>query len=211
MNPFVSTFLGLVPVYGPWLIFSLAALETCFVTGIVVPSGMVTSLGAVLVFDGTMELRSVAVAAVAGGALGDSLGFWVGRLAGDRLLTGEGRIAALARRRPRLRRLVGRHPAYSVTAARCLAFVRTFMPMAAGMSSLRYRRFLPYDLLGVVLWAGIYLGIGALAGESWRRVVHVLDVGGAISLVLVALGVWALIRRAVRSGGAGRRGENPPC
>jgi len=207
----VSTLLGLVPVYGPWLIFLLAVLETCFVTGIVVPSGMVTSLGAVLVLDGTLELRWVAVAAVAGGALGDSLGFWVGRVAGERLLTGEGRVATLARHRPRVRRLVGRHPAYSVTVARLVAFVRTLMPMAAGMSPLRYRRFLVYDLVGVVLWASMYMAIGALAGESWRRVVRVLDVGGAVSLVLAGFGVWMLIRRAQRRGAARRSEEDPKC
>ncbi len=197
-------------MYGPWLIFALAVLETCFVTGLVVPSGMATSLGAVLVLDGDLGLRSVAVAALAGGALGDSVGFWVGRLTGERVLTGEGRFAALARRRSVVSRLVGRHPLYSVTLARCLSFVRTLMPMAAGMSAVSYRRFLAYDLAGVILWAGLYLAIGTLAGESWEHVVRVLDVGGAIVLVVLAVGLWALLLRVARRRRA-RRQEEPPC
>ncbi len=210
MNPFVATLLAMVPVYGPWIIFAMAVLETCFVTGIVVPSGMATSLGAVLALEGAMGLRSVAFAAVVGGAVGDSVGFWVGRIAGERLLAGEGRFSRLVGRPSRVRRLVGRHPIYSVTLARCLAFVRTFMPIAAGMSRLGYRRFVTYDLPGVVAWALIYLAIGVTAGESWRRVVHVLDVGGALTLVALAVATGIVLRQAARRRRR-RRAEEPPC
>ncbi len=210
-----SALLALVPVYGPWLIFAFAVLETCFVTGLAVPAGMSVSLGAILALNGTMHLSSVVVAAAAGGAIGDSAGFWIGRLAGRRLVTAQGRVAAMFARGSRgVGRRFGRHPLYSVTLARLISFVRTVMPMAAGMSPLPYRRFLPYELVGVAAWTVLYVSIGGLAGESWRHVVRTLNVGGALSLVAVLLLVWVLVRaatrrRARRAAGAGT--TDSPC
>lgn len=204
-----------MPLYGPWLIFAFAVLETCFVTGLAVPAGMSVSLGAILALNGTMHLSSVVVAAAVGGAIGDSVGFWVGRLAGQQLMSAEGRVASLFARGSRgVGHRFGRHPLYSVTLARLISFVRTVMPMAAGMSPLPYRRFLPYELAGVVAWTGLYVSIGGLAGESWTHVVRALDVGGAVSLLLVLLLVWLLVRTATRrraQRGAGVGPTDSPC
>ena len=79
MEAIVTTLLDLLPEYGPWLLFVLAVLETCFVTGLVVPSGVATSVATVLALEGHLTLVPVLLAAGAGGAVGDSLGFWVAR------------------------------------------------------------------------------------------------------------------------------------
>ncbi len=214
MNSLSSPLLALVPAYGPWLIFVLAALETCFLTGLAVPSGMATSLATILALDGAMDLGSVVLAAAVGAAVGDSVGFWVGRLLGRRLVASNGRFASFfGRRYARVARKLGRHPVYSVTLARLLSFVRTMMPMAAGMSPLSYRRFLPYDLAGVIGWTALYVAVGTLAGESWEHVVRVLDVGGALALVFVLTAVWLVIRGAARRRDRRRAGAatDPSC
>ena len=87
----VNQLLELLVAYGPALLFTLAVLETSFVTGLFVPSGVATSLATVLALQGRVELVPMIVAATAGGAVGDSIGFWVGRRAGERALLGDGR------------------------------------------------------------------------------------------------------------------------
>lgn len=196
MDLVVSPLLELLPVYGPWLIFVLAVLETSFVTGLVVPSGVATSVGTVLALQGRLELVPVVGAAVAGGALGDGLGFWIGRWSGARFLAGEGRLSRLAaRRHADASRFFGRHPVYSVTVARLISFVRTLMPMAAGMSGLSFRRYVPFELLGLAGWACLYVGIGALAGESWEAATRLVGYGGAALFALVGLVLWIAWRR----------------
>jgi len=196
----LSSLLELLPVHGPWLIFLLAVLETSFVTGLVVPSGVATSVGTVLALQGSLELAPLIGAALAGGAVGDLVGFWIGRVGGARVLDGNGRLSLFAaRRHAAVSRLFGRHPFYSVTLARLVSFVRTLMPMAAGMSGLAFPRYLSYELLGLVGWAAIYVGIGALAGESWELVTQLVGAGGAaIFAVAGALLWWTLRRRARR-------------
>ncbi|HKJ00857.1 MAG TPA: VTT domain-containing protein, partial [Longimicrobiales bacterium] len=93
---------------------------------------------------------------------------------------------------------LGRHPFFSVTLARLVSFVRTLMPLAAGISELGYRRFLAYDMAGVVAWGCLYVGIGILAGESWRAATRILGMGGALAMAGVVVFVWWSMRRMNR-------------
>lgn len=195
MDPIGAYLLELLPIYGPWLLFGLAVLETCFVTGLVVPSGMATSFATALALEGEVALAPMLVAAGAGGALGDTIGFWIGRTWGSRVLAGESRIARIARvRHARLSDFFGRHPIYSVSVGRLISFARTVMPMAAGMSELRYRTFLFFELIGLVGWVAIYVTIGWLAGESWEAAAQWVGVGGAVAFAVAGVVLWIVWR-----------------
>ena len=133
MTPF-SFFVDQVATHGPAYLFVLAVLETSFVTGLVVPSGVATSVATIIAIEGRLDVAPIVVAALVGGFTGDTIGFWIGRLWGNRVLTTESRWTRLfGVRRDEVEGLFGRHPVYSVTIARLISFVRTVMPMAAGM------------------------------------------------------------------------------
>lgn len=199
MDPFTAQVLQHLPDYGPWLLFVLAVLETCFVTGLVVPSGLAISMGTVLALGGSMSLTSVVLAATAGGAVGDIVGFWVGRAAGDRVMAGGGRWGRLAaERQAEMKSFFGRHPLYSVTLARLVSFARTLMPFFAGMSRMPFHRFLPYQIVGLAGWVGLYVGIGALAQESWERAARVVGFGGAAAFATAGIVLWTLFQRRRR-------------
>ena len=196
MSDLAGTLQALLPVYGPSLLFVLAVLETCFVTGLVVPSGLATSVATALALEGDLALAPVLGAALAGGWVGDSVGFWIGHAWGEHLLEGRGRIArTLARRQPEMQRFFGRHPFYSVSVARLVSFVRTVMPMTAGMSGISYRRYLPYEAVGLVGWLAIYVAIGAAGGEGWRALADAVGVGGAAAFALAGLAFWMVFQR----------------
>lgn len=192
MDPLTAQLLQQLEAYGPWLLFALAFLETCFLWGLVVPAGVAISVGTVLALAGTLELPQVVVAAVAGGALGDSAGYWVGRAAGERVLAGRGPWArAVLRHQHDLGRFFGKHPAYSVTAARLVSFVRTVMPLAAGMTRIPYPRYLGYELLGLAGCVALYVAIGVLAEESWELATQLVGIGGALAFAAAGSVLWA--------------------
>lgn len=208
MDPIGAYLLQLLPLYGPWLLFVLAVLETCFITGLVVPSGMATSFATALALEGDVALAPMLTAAAAGGAVGDTTGYWIGRIWGLRVLQGTGRLARVARvRHARLNEFFGRHPVYSVTVGRLISFVRTLMPLAAGMSGLSYGRFLFYQVFGLLGWLAIYVGIGVLAGESWQAVARWVGVGGAAIFAAVSAVLWFAWRR--RRARVGPRSSTP--
>jgi membrane protein DedA with SNARE-associated domain len=186
------------------MLFVMAVLETCFVTGLVVPSGMATAFATVLAVGGQGSLPAVAMAAGSGAFVGDLIGYGIGRRGGEALREGGGRVARALRRHDRtLGRFLGRHPLVSVTGARLVAFVRTLMPISSGMARLPLSYFVPFDIAGVVLWLALYMGIGFVAGESWERAGSI--VGGVWVVVFAVAGALLWIR-------ARRRGElaRPP-
>ena len=204
--PEAPTLLDLVAVHGPWIIFLLAILETSFVTGLVVPSGVATSIGTGIALQQGGSVLHVAVAALAGGAIGDSLGFWIGRAGRERWLSDSGRVARRLRDlRERSTHYLSGRPFLSVTIARVVSFVRTVMPMAAGMSDLPYLRFLPYELLGVAIWCALYVAVGAGAGEGWAVAIRLFDSWAWVLGGVAALVVWFGLRRRGARARARRR------
>lgn len=208
MDPVTGQLLQHLGDYGPWLLFAMAVLETCFVTGLAVPSGLATSVATVLALEGSLSLPSVVAAALTGGFLGDTLGYWIGRITGERIEEGTGRYARLIQaRHAEMSRFFGRHPVYSVTVARLVSFVRTVMPMAAGMSGIAYPRYLAYELVGLVGWAALYVGIGVLAQESWEVATRVVGVGGAALFAGAGAFLWIAFQRKRRRKRAGSAPE----
>ncbi len=195
----------MLSVHGVWVLFLLAALETSFLTGLFVPAGVATSIATILALNSGGSLWPVALAAAAGGSVGDSVGFWVGRWWGDRILSGDGIWARrLAPRRADLVDFQTKHPLFSVSVARLISFVRTLMPIAAGASGLSYRRFVPYEVLGLVGWTVLYVSIGVVGRESWMATVRWVGVGGAFVFVVVAMVLWSA---GMRVGWGGRPAE----
>ena len=187
---------GLIEVYGPGVLAVLAFLETCFVTGVVVPSGMATAFATVLVLQGQLEFAPVAIAAIGGGFAGDVTGYWIGRRGGERLRQGDGMAAkALARHDATTGRFLSGHPFFSVTVARLVAFVRTVMPVASGVARVPFATYLVFEIPGLLAWAALYMGIGILAGESWERASSIVGGGWALIFVVVGFVMWRRARR----------------
>jgi membrane protein DedA with SNARE-associated domain len=204
---FNERLLEMVSVHGPWVLFVFAVLETCFVAGFVVESGLATAIGAALAIDGPLELGTVLAAAASGGALGDTIGYWIGKAAGQRFLSGEGRFArAMARGQARWSGLFDRNVFFAVSLARVVPFARSVMPMAAGMSGISYRRFLPFELIGLAAWLSLYVGLGALARGSWEAATRLVGVGGALGVAVAGIALWWVLRR--RQGEVGAPGAD---
>lgn len=174
----------------------LAFLETAFVTGVFVPSGLATSFATLLALQGVLPLPAVVLAAAVGGLAGDVTGYWIGRRGGEALRQGEGMIArALARHDATTGRVLSKHPFYSVTVARLVAFARTVMPVASGIARIPFPLYLAFELPGLLAWLTLYVGIGVIAGESWQAAGSA--VGGLWLVVFTVAGV-ILLRRARR-------------
>jgi undecaprenyl-diphosphatase len=187
---------------GPVLLFLMAFGETSGPIGLTIPAGVSLSLAAFLADQGLLEWESILTAAGLGALAGDSTGFWLGRRGSQHMRSDpKTRLGRSVRRAQRLaEHLLKSPPILSVTMARLASFVRTLMPAAAGMSGMSYRRFLAYDVPGVLLWVALYVGVGVVAGQGWRFVSGLLGTGWAIVLLLAFL----------ISAGAARLRSHPP-
>jgi membrane protein DedA with SNARE-associated domain len=182
---------------GPWVIFLVVAAETALFIGLLLPAEATVLLGGFLASRGHFELGHVLLATCGGALLGDQLGYLFGRHYGGRMAAREGVVGRLWQRyEVRAARLFRRRSVLSVTLARYVSFVRTIMPWFAGMSGMEYRRFLAYDVLGVVGWAAASVALGYLAGASWQLVAGAAGTASAVIIALiVTLAVVAALRR----------------
>lgn len=161
-------------------------------TGVVILSTTVTGPG-----------RFAAMVAVVslGSTMGDHVGYLLGRRYGERL-----RHTRLVRRMgeeswERATAALHKYGPSAIYVTRLLPVVRSLTPAAAGVSQVRYVRFLPASLLGALTWAGLYVSVGALAGASAERIAKAVDTGGLILVTLLAAAavvVWLLRRRTRR-------------
>jgi membrane-associated protein len=183
---------------GPGVIFVVCLLETAVFAGLVLPVGALIAFSAMLASRGLMDPGQIITLALLGAVTGDQIGFVVGRwfITGARP-RGGGIMGIWREALSRTESLIRRRGLVGVTLARAIPFVRTIMPWFAGRSKLEWRRFFLFDLLGVLLWGGVYLGGGFLAGEGWRQVAGRFgETAGAVALVLGLAAVLVLTRQA---------------
>jgi membrane-associated protein len=124
------------------------------------------------------------------------VGFWIGRKGRERWSRGPGRLARVVRSvRSRTAHYLGGRPFLSVTIPRLISFVRTAMPLAAGMSGLSYSRYLRYELIGLVLWCALYVTMGVAVGEGWHWAAQMFGLDGTTALLLLVVAAGFVVRR----------------
>ena len=85
-----------------------------------------------------------------------------------------------------------KHGARSLLLAKFIPGLSTVAPPLAGIFRMRATRFLLYDVLGTLLWAGSLMGIGyAFSGQIERVADHTTELGGWLVVILAgALAAW---------------------
>ncbi|WP_155286448.1 VTT domain-containing protein [Lacticaseibacillus zhaodongensis] len=73
-----------------------------------------------------------------------------------------------------------------ITLARFMPIIRTFIPFVAGGSTMTYKRFLPYNLLGCAAWVALCCGAGYWFGNFPFVKAH-------FSVIIIAIIVVSLI------------------
>lgn len=137
----------------------------------------------------SLRLDLVIGAAACGAIVGDSLGFWLGRGIGFRLLARYGRYIGVSEARLKLGQLLFlRHGGKVVFFGRFFAVLRALAAFLAGTNRMHWPRFLAFNAMGGIIWATIF-GLGAYGfGTS----IHLIT--GPIGIGLLVLGtIGALI------------------
>jgi membrane protein DedA with SNARE-associated domain/membrane-associated phospholipid phosphatase len=174
-----------------------AALETAALVGLFVPGELAMIAGGYIAYQGKAELGSMMALAASCAILGDSLGYLLGRRFGPSLKrTRLGRRVG-AERWTRAEQYLLARGGRAVFFGRFVGVLRALVPALSGASRMRYRRFLLWSALGGLLWAPTMVGLGYLAGSSYRRAEHYAGRAGLILLGLLvtiagaaALGRW---------------------
>jgi membrane protein DedA with SNARE-associated domain len=184
----------LIGSYGYWALFALVAAESL---GVPLPGE--TALIFAGTYAGTTHHLSpwlIFVVAAAAAIIGDNIGFWIGDKGGYRLARRYGRKVRLDERKLKTARyLFDRHGISVVFFGRFVSVLRTYAAFLAGTSRMRWRKFLPANAAGGIVWAAIYTAAAYFAGNALQRASGTINwiLGGVAAVAIIA--VVLLVRR----------------
>lgn len=199
LDRFISLFFS---IPGPWAVgavFFLAAAETALFVGFVIPGELAVILGGVLASRAHVPLAGVIAASVAGPILGDSIGYYIGRRYGENVSHRK-----IKKRWARAQNWIKTKGAPAVFFGRFVAFLRSFIPAAAGVARMPYRRFLPWNVAGGVLWGTGSALLGYFGGQQFETIVRWAERAGILLFVAIAAvlaGILFFLKRARRRRG----------
>ncbi|WP_222710676.1 DedA family protein [Quadrisphaera setariae] len=138
-----------------------------------------------------------AVAATAGNAVG----YWTGARYGRPWL--EKRPPKVLAHLARAEAFYERFGPVALVVARFIPWARTFVPVLAGVSRMRYSQFLAATLAGALVWGAGLIVLGYFAATvPWLKTAAYAVAGTAVALSVVVPVVAAVRRRLARRRGA---------
>jgi len=180
-----DTVSGLVASYGYVVLFFLVGLESL---GLPLPGETALVTAAAFAALGHLSIYGVVTTAVAAAVIGDNGGYWIGRKGGIALVRRYGRFLHLNEAHlERARHFFGRHGPPTVFIGRFIALLRTWTAVLAGAARMPYGRFMLYNALGAVCWAGGVGALGYVFGRNLPRLEHYMGQASLAGALLVAL------------------------
>ena len=134
--------------------------------------------------------------------LGDQTGYWIGRKVGPAVFNRPQSKFFKHENVDRAHRFFERYGAKAIILAHFVPIMRTFIPVAAGVGEMPYRRYLRYNIVGVIGWTWGVTLLGAGLGQIPFIAKHVEIVTVAflvISFIPIAT-EWIRARREKKQG-----------
>ena len=178
--------------HGPWL-YALLFLVIFAETGLVVfpflPGDSILFIAGTLVATADLNVHMLVGTLIVAAILGDSVNYAVGHYIGPRVFD---RPDSRWFRQEHLRRTHAFYEKYggvTIIIGRFIPIIRTFAPFLAGVAGMSYRKFLPYNIIGAVLWICSLVYAGFLFGNiPWvKQNLSLIVIGIVIASVLPAI------------------------
>jgi membrane-associated protein len=176
---------------GYFIIAGGVLLERSIFLGLIVPGDLILALGGVYASQRKMDLTGVIVVGTLAAIAGESIGFWLGRRFGVRLLR---RLPFFGRRLSRVveesEDYFRRHGGKTVAIGRYATAAGAFIPFTAGAGKMSYARFLAFDVPAIMVWAAGITIFGYYFGRNLSFIDKVLSRFGygvlALAILIVA-------------------------
>lgn len=188
--------LSLLQGMGPWMLLGIAVV--IFIeSGVLfpfLPGDSLLIAAALLAPQVGVPAWQVGVVAVVAAFCGDQVGYALGARHGRRMFRPDARVLK-AEYLERTEAFFGRYGAASLVLGRFVPVVRTYVPLAAGIAAMRYRRFILWNALGGATWvATMVVGGYLLRGIPFVSAHIELIMIGIVALSVVPAAV-AVVRR----------------
>jgi membrane-associated protein len=155
-------------------IFITVFAESGFLLGFFLPGDSLLFTVGILASRGYFDIQLVILLAITAAILGDTLGYHIGRLFGQKLFNRPDSLLFKREYVERTEHFYQKYGKRTIILARFVPIVRTFAPIMAGIGKMDYRVFVSYNVVGGFAWAGGLLGISYYLGSKFTGIEHYL-------------------------------------
>lgn len=162
----INWLLDLLGVYVYFGLFFVIFAEVGLAVGFFLPGDSLLVVTGLMskTYPDKLNILLVLTAFLSGSIIGDSTGYWTGRMMGKSLFKREDSFIFKPSRVEKANRFFEKYGVKTIVLARFVPIVRTFAPLVIGASNMPYAKYLTYSILGGLLWissmvlAGYFLG-----------------------------------------------------
>jgi membrane-associated protein len=194
---------SLLVAHGYLVIIFGAALDNF---GLPASGDVVLFAGGLFANGGKLALPLVMLSGFVGAFISDNSVYWIGRIGGRPLIYRILKMPFLhflinEKSLERAERYFETHGVKTVFVGRFGPGLRSMTPLFAGVSRMKYYRFLPYNLSAAIVWAVAYSLVGYVFGQYWDELLAVArSIGyGVIAIVALVLLAYVIRRRWSRN------------
>jgi membrane protein DedA with SNARE-associated domain len=181
---------------GDWLFLILAFIESAPFIGLVIPGATFITIGGFLASQGYLNVFDIIIFATIGAILGDFFSYFLGRWSGDWIKRKRIINQTILRHGENFFK---RHGDKSVFLGRFFGPIRAVIPFIAGLSKMKVRPFIFWNILSSIGWAILNVLLGYFSGtlivaifNKWAnnfRAIHL----GLILTILLGIYIFYLI------------------
>lgn len=175
----------LVSEYGLWIyaiLFLIIFMETGMILTPFLPGDSLIFAAGALAWSGSLNIWLVIVICIVAAILGDTLNYWVGRLAGEKLLRRYPKIVK-PQYLEKTKTFFERYGGKTIILCRFVPIVRTVAPFMAGTGEMTYGRFTRYNIVGAIIWVLLF----AIAGYLFANLPIVQENFSLVILAVIAV------------------------
>ena len=175
---------GFIDRYGVWALAGIC-LVIIIETGLLfpfLPGDSLLFTAGLFTGTGQIDLPIWAVAGIIGIAafIGPQSGYWIGRLTGPRIFNRPDSRFFKKAYVDRTHAFFERYGGRAIVLAQFVPFVRTYIPVAAGVGKMTYPRFVRFNVIGALVW-----GVGVTMLGYWLGRFDVVKNNIEVALMLV--------------------------
>ncbi len=160
--------LEFIKIYDKWIygiLFLIIFVETGLVVMPFLPGdSLLFAAGALAASTHAMDPVVLVILLFIAAVLGDTLNYHIGKYIGPRVFEIESRFIN-KQHLIKTSEFFDKHGGKTIIFARFIPFARTFAPFVAGASSMNYKYFLTYNVIGAISWVGSFIILGYLFGQ----------------------------------------------
>ena len=183
--------------YGVWthlILFLIVFAETGLVVTPFLPGDSLLFAAGTFAALGSLDVWLLLALLIGAAVLGDTVNYWVGAWIGPRAFSGNVRFL----RKDYLDRthaFYEKHGGKTIILARFVPIIRTFAPFVAGVGAMSYPKFITYNIVGAVLWVGLFVP----AGYFFGNIPAVRENFTVVILAIIAISVVPIALEAIRA------------